>query len=416
MWKWIGIAVVALMLGSGVSGAEGTTLTGSVTDPTGKPIDHATVMVYHAGVKTGYSLFCPSCYADCGKRVFTDAAGTYSFANLAPDLWFELLIVRNGYVPVIIRKVDPSSGVPTTAVLTIRLTGDPLLMIRGRVVDANGNPLRDVVVQPHGVESKKGMMIGHVPDLDPVLVTNEMGEFEASYIEPNSRILLFVEARTMAPKYVVVSTGTERQTVRLAEGAVIRGHLVADGKGVGGAEIGIYPKSHGGWGPNFKLHGSPFQEITIGTQEDGSFAITNIATPEEWYVYGKMESLRTRGATQPVLCATSKDKEQIDVGDIQLKPGHRLHGKVVLSDGNPLPVGMRVNIASDSAWDFQTTTIAADGRFEFTDLPSGGYSITPYVKGFSLPDGTSSIPVLIDRDLDNWSVVLTRQTNTPTHR
>ena len=406
MWKWIGSTVIFLLLGAVACSADSVALRGKVTDAAGKPIEHATVMVYHAGVKTGYSLFCPSCYADCGKRVFTDATGTYSFPNLASDLWFELLVVREGYSPIFIKKVDPSVGALKAAVLTARPRVDSTRVAQGRVVDAHGNPLRDVVVQPKGVVSKKGKMYGEISGLDPVLVTNENGEFEASYNEPNSKMLIFVEARTMAPKYVVISTGTERQTVQLAEGAVIRGRLVAEGKGVGDAEIGIYPKAHGGWGPNFELHGSPFEEVTIGTQEDGSFAITNIATPEEWYVSGKMESLRTRGATQPVLCATSKDKEQVDVGDIHLKSAHRLRGRVTLGDGKPIPVGMRISISSDRAWDFQVTTLGIDGEFEFTGLSAGGYTLLPYVKGYKLPDGLSDVPISVERDIEDWSTVL----------
>jgi hypothetical protein len=29
-------------------------------------------MVYSAGVKKGFDLFCPTCYVDCGKRAVTD--------------------------------------------------------------------------------------------------------------------------------------------------------------------------------------------------------------------------------------------------------------------------------------------------------------------------------------------------------
>jgi protocatechuate 3,4-dioxygenase beta subunit len=50
--------------------AERLTINGRVTDASGKPLDHATVMVYEAGVRTGYSLYCPTCYVDCGKHAF----------------------------------------------------------------------------------------------------------------------------------------------------------------------------------------------------------------------------------------------------------------------------------------------------------------------------------------------------------
>src|ERR1700723_2870825 len=266
MWKWIGIAAIALMLGSVMSGAEGTQLTGRVTDATGKPIEHATVMVFHAGVKTGYSVFCPSCYADCGKRALTDAAGTYFFKNLDSDLWFELAVVRDGYVPTFIKKVDPSTGSAPTAVLRDRSGTDPLNIVRGRVVDSNGNPMRDVVVQTKGVLANRGTLIGRAEGLDPFAVTNDKGEFEIAYAEAASKMLFFVEARTMAPQFVVLPTGRDRHTVQLSEGAVIRGRLVANGKGVGNAEVGLIPKDRGGWGPDFKMSGFPFEEMKIGTQ------------------------------------------------------------------------------------------------------------------------------------------------------
>src|ERR1700735_2285552 len=82
-------------------------LFGRVLDAEGKPIAHATVMVYHAGVKVGYSTYCPSCYRDCGKRATTDRNGDCNLKGLAPDLWFTLLVVQEGYTPVISAKLDP---------------------------------------------------------------------------------------------------------------------------------------------------------------------------------------------------------------------------------------------------------------------------------------------------------------------
>ena len=75
------------------------TLTGRVSDSAGKPVEHATVMVYHAGVKKGYSTYCPSCYVDCGKRTLTDTRGMFTFKGLSPDLWFQLLVAGEEYEP-----------------------------------------------------------------------------------------------------------------------------------------------------------------------------------------------------------------------------------------------------------------------------------------------------------------------------
>jgi protocatechuate 3,4-dioxygenase beta subunit len=68
-------AAWAIMAAGWALAAERATATGNVTDATGKPLEHAAVLVYEAHVKKGYSIYCPTCWVDCGKRAFTDAEG-----------------------------------------------------------------------------------------------------------------------------------------------------------------------------------------------------------------------------------------------------------------------------------------------------------------------------------------------------
>jgi len=393
--------------------AERVTLNGKVTDNLGKPLADATVMVYHAGVKKGYSVYCPSCYVDCGKRAVTDRAGAFTIAGLDPDLWFELLVVRDGYAPTFVTKVDPSRGPAETAVLKPRAAvDDPRRVVRGRVVDAHGQPLRAAVVEPegisladwngHGPVSRYGTLDG----LEPVAVTNANGEFELANSGKATGMLLRVEARGMATRLIAVPTGTERKTIAVSEGAVVRGRLVNHGKPVAGAEIGLIARNRGGFGGDLKVIGDPYSEIRIGTQEDGSFVIPNVPAPVEWYVYAKMESIAPLGATTPVECATARDGEVVDAGDIQMQPGHRLRGKVTLSDGAAMAEGMRVTIDADRAWDSETVIIGRDGRFEFTSLAAGKYRIFTSVRGYQPATGKSEVECTIDRDIDDFAIVL----------
>src|SRR5689334_14929065 len=98
-----------LLAGSwaGLWADERGALEGKVVDGGGNPVDHAMVLVYQAGPKQGYSAFCPTCYADCGKRTLTDAQGGFHFQALSSDLWFNLLVLREGSVPTLVKKVDP---------------------------------------------------------------------------------------------------------------------------------------------------------------------------------------------------------------------------------------------------------------------------------------------------------------------
>ena len=140
-------AVATLCLASGVR----PSVTGTVVDTEGKPLAHATVTVYHAGVRTGYSTFCPSCYRDCGRRVKTDAAGSFALRDLAPDLWFTLLAVDDGYVPRISAKVDPEKSAGVRLVLASRVHAPGAgSVLRGRVTDTSGSPVVEAVVRPVG--------------------------------------------------------------------------------------------------------------------------------------------------------------------------------------------------------------------------------------------------------------------------
>lgn len=132
--------------------AERSTINGKVVDPEGNPVDHATVLVYKAHTRHGYSVYCPTCWADCGKRTISNAEGNYSIPGLNPDLVFKLLIVKPGHKTVFVDKVDPSKGsAPNAFLKSAALASGPSQTVRGRVVDDHGNPLRDVVVEQQGI-------------------------------------------------------------------------------------------------------------------------------------------------------------------------------------------------------------------------------------------------------------------------
>ena len=272
--------------------ADRAILTGTIADAAGMPLEHATVLVYHAGVKVGYSTFCPSCYADCGKRAVTDAKGGFTIENLSPDLKFELLVMHDGYVSKLVRAVDPAKG----------------------------------------------------------------------------------------PAPVV--TLAERQTVN---DPLVRGRLIENGKPLAGAEIGLIPRQRG-MAAELNLIGSPYQEIRIGTQADGTFIVTNVPPDVEWFVYGKMESIAPRGGTVPLEIATKTDSEDVNVGDLQIQPGVSLRGKVVLSDGKEIAPGMRVTITRSADQDSRTIPLAADGSFAFAGLAPGKYQVWASVRGYRAPE------------------------------
>src|SRR5438552_2835219 len=182
---------------------ERGTATGKVTDAAGKPVEHATVLVYEAHVKKGYSVYCPTCWVDCGKHAFTDAEGAFTIAGLNSDLLFKLLVVKDGYSAVFIDKVDPVTGPAPAASLKPRASiEDVLQVVRGRVVNSRGNPVKDAVVEQAGVTFRgpRGIdrSFGPMDWIDLVAVTNEKGDFEIAYSKPAVEITMNVSPRGMA--------------------------------------------------------------------------------------------------------------------------------------------------------------------------------------------------------------------------
>src|SRR5260370_19103719 len=106
------LAVYATAPLGNLTAGERATATGKVVDAEGKPVEHATVLVYEAGVKKGYSVFCPTCYTDCGKRSSTDADGRFTIGGLSPDLLFTLLAGRGGYFAALPKESGSSNTTP----------------------------------------------------------------------------------------------------------------------------------------------------------------------------------------------------------------------------------------------------------------------------------------------------------------
>jgi len=328
--------------------------------------------------------------------VVTGEDGNFTISGLNADLLFRLLVAKDGFSATFGDKADPAAGPAPTSILKAREPiEDASRTVRGLVVDAHGAPLRDAVVEQEGVTFRGprgiGRQFGPGDWIDLMTVTNEKGEFEMAYAKPAIAFTLSVNARGMAPKLVTEPTGPDRKTITVTEGAVIRGRLVQqNGTPVPNAEIGL--STHSAWA------GTSLPEVTIGTKQDGMFAITNVPAGRIWLIYPKMASLAARGlAGEPVPCETRDDGQEVNVGDIQLRPAFALRGRIVLSDGKPIPADMHVTLQADHGDDTQMAILQPDGRFEFLGLYKGVYRLAPGVRGYKLSEDVTG-EVLVEPD------------------
>ncbi len=121
-------------------------------------------------------------------------------------------------------------------------------------------------------------------------------------------------------KLVMLPTGATRQTVTVTDGAMIRGRLVKNGKPAANAEFGLTKHS--------RISGTIFQEIRIGTNENGEFAISNVPARGDWDLYARMGSLAPNSlAAEVTQVPTSDDDQEINVGDIAALPAYSLQDR-----------------------------------------------------------------------------------------
>jgi hypothetical protein len=408
MGHWIvTLAFLLLSVEAQSVALDRTVLTGKVTDDSGKPVKYATVLVYHAGVKTGYSAFCPSCYRDCGKRAITDADGTYRIADLSNDLWFELLAVGNHFTPTLLNKVDPMNGPAPTIVMKRRQSPVGVTsFVRGRVEDTNGNPLRYAVITPFALQAGPSSIYGSPPGLDPIAVTNEKGIFDLFYAGAASKVAITVDARGMAPRFVILPTGEPLQRVVVSMGALVSGRVAKDGKPVAGIEIALMPKEPWTGGANLDIKGSAYDEIRIGTRDDGSFSIPNVPAPEQWELFATMESTSAEGTTDPIPVSTARDNEELNVGNIEVSRGFHLRGKLTPIERKPIPQGTRIYLENEFTRDVQSVILAQDGAYRFEGLAVGHYTLWANVRGYQPLMDDHALKVSVERNIDNFDVIL----------
>jgi outer membrane usher protein FimD/PapC len=177
------------------------------------------------------------------------------------------------------------------------------------------------------------------------------------------------------------------------------GQLVKGGEPVAGVTVGLVQEDRSA--VRFT------REFTIGTDEDGRFVIPAVTPDDAYFLYGKMEFLRDIGAVSARRVRVGKTETTLDVGTIEIEGGHRLTGRLVTAEGEPLAAGLRVLVSREDAWDTQVAEVADDGSFSVAGLPAERYAVVVRGRGVLAstanyscdPNNPGSLVGRIDGDL-----------------
>ena len=350
-------------------------LTGVVQDEAGNPVTNVVVFVYTAAPKHGPSTFCPSCYADCRKRVATDTQGKFVIPSLDPDLLFRVLVAGGGWEPKFVSKVDPALK-PLAVTLKPQPAPDsPDKKLYGRVVDADGQPVAGAVVSIRGVTRGSGTQFGGNDDLDQVAVSDSDGKFLITSRKPFDSAGVDVEARGLAKGiFQNLATGGEVHTLKLTAGVTLQGRVVQNGKPLVGVEMNVSGANR---------ESSVFAgDWSIATDTDGKFLFANLPPRTEYVLCGTMNSLGARGCIPAAKVHAGDDGETSEVGDVAVRPAFVLAGQIRLTDGQPLPAHEHVQLSRETPWDSAQTEVDEAGHFQFTGVPPEQVGLSARVPGY----------------------------------
>ncbi len=368
----VGIALSFLLTITAVSASND--LTGTVVDAGTKPLSSATVCVYTAFPKVGVSAFCPSCYRDCGKHVSANRSGQFRLKALDPTLRFDLLAVADGYEPSFVRQIDPTGG-PVTIKLTPRSNADADRLIIGTVVDPHGKPVVGATVAPRGYRWGVRVGYGDIPGVDKLSLTNAKGEFALRIPAADAKLDVLVTARSLAPHIERMLAPGQSRTIPLTEGSTITGHVMRDGKPLAGARVGFIQSN--------RASSDFLGRFEIGTNHDGVFIMTNLASNQRYRVYTPMEGL-SGGVAEPGIVNLGADKTSVDAGTLVVRPGRRIAGTVVVPEGASIPPHTQITFDWNLTGDGRNVEVRGDGTFSFDGVPKGDAELAIRIPGLTL--------------------------------
>jgi len=188
-----------------------------------------------------------------------------------------------------------------------------------------------------------------------------------------------MELRVAAPglartTFAGVTPGGGRRDFVLPVGAALVGRVVRDGKPVKGINIGVASVDRG--------VGSFTGDFVVGTDANGQFVLPSIPADRDYQFSGVMDSLRGVGAVPARVVHAGKDGSRTDLGVIGMTPGWRVAGEVRVANAKTLPVGSRLILNREGAWDFSVIDLLADGRFDLPNVPGEVVSLRVGMAGY----------------------------------
>lgn len=344
----------------------GAAIEGIVTDPRGRPVERAWVMLIPFN-RDGFMAAGAGFYGR--PPMHTDSDGRFRIADLPLGLRFNLRVQHQELLPEEVTGVEA----PTPRPLRIRLSLPRSLA--GRVIDPQGEPIANASVsQLETASAPDGSNV--MRSLGEKARTDEEGRFVLSRVKPGS-IQLHVSAfgyRGRDTQGIRIPEEGEAAPVEitLEPGTSLQGRVL-DSRDLPVPHASVHARGSG-------REGQAFFKGSASTDEEGRYELVDLEPGPyeiEAFVFEQGRSARAAVEIQP-------GRNQLD---LRLPGGVEVAGRVVDSQGAPVPAASLslVPIQRDgSAMGMGARGLSsADGSFVLADVPDGEYRLTASRQGFA---------------------------------
>ena len=213
-----------------------------------------------------------------------------------------------------------------------------------------------------------------------------------------------VDGRAVAKQWATLKPGGD-YLLRMMDGVTLTGQILRDGKPLNGVSVAATTSD--------RRAGNYLNCDVVATDENGHFLLLNVPPNREFVIYSTMKSLHGEGALPNRTITTGDSGAVQDLGTLTVQPAYTIAGRVVLSDGKPMPTNIRMFLGREGAMDSQECKLDAGGRFEFKGVPAESISLGVRIKGYRLSKRNPSLDWLNGRilgrvtgDVNDFTVLL----------
>jgi|KBSSwiStaDraftv2_1062776.scaffolds.fasta_scaffold138944_2 hypothetical protein len=373
-----GVIPLAFALATARAQDDAPRLEGTVLLADGQSATNALVFIFSAAPRDGTKgVLSPHYFPDCGRYARTDAEGRFVIQPVDKDLLFRLLVTAPGHRPDYIKDADPMFGGGQVKLKRLQLTGVPASQrVIGKILEPSGRAVAGARVEigatrVGGSTTYSSSFNGKV---DPMAVSNERGEFFLDCTNGISGLMATIDAARLAKRRMWLDVG-QAHLIRLKTGVSVTGRLVQSGKPVTG--VSVVGSTAERWSEVF------MRGFEAGTDSNGRFTVPHMPAETKFAFYTRMKEMAGSGmALSPKEVTTTADGTTVDLGELELGRTHRLRGRVLLADGQPVPDRTRIYLNLERGFDNQDTRLDPDGWFEFDGIPEDEISLSVRLTGY----------------------------------